>query len=125
MNSIYRSLLPEKKLLQGRADFYTEIRHCPSNLIFPVFRPFQLVTGRCWKGTAFGGWKSRTEVPRLVQTVMRGEMTLDPYITHKFEGLAGVNGAIEALHGGDCLRAVVHISKNELKPERLPVLKGN
>ena len=56
---------------------------------------------------------------------MRGEMTLDPYITHKFEGLAGVNGAIEALHGGDCLRAVVHISKNDLKPERLPVLKGN
>ena len=95
-------------------------------LDFPcLFRPFQLVTGRCWKGTAFGGWKSRTEVPRLVQTVMRGEMTLDPYITHKFEGLAGVNGAIEALHGGDCLRAVVHISKNELKPERLPVLKGN
>jgi len=88
-------------------------------------RPFQLVTGRCWKGTAFGGWKSRTEVPRLVQTVMRGEMTLDPYITHKFEGLTGVNGAIEALHGGDCLRAVVHIAKNELKPERLPVLKGN
>ena len=45
-------------------------------------RPFQLVTGRNWKGTAFGGWKSRTEVPKLVQTVMRGEMPLEPYITH-------------------------------------------
>lgn len=54
-------------------------------------RPFQLVTGRQWKGTAFGGWKSRTEVPKLVQTVMRGEMTLDPYITHTFDGLKGVN----------------------------------
>ena len=48
-------------------------------------RPFQLVTGRNWKGTAFGGWKSRTEVPKLVQTVMRGEMALDPYITHTFK----------------------------------------
>merc|ERR1719188_1564842 len=44
-------------------------------------RPFQLVTGRHWVGTAFGGWKSRTEVPKLVQTVMRGEMPLEPYIT--------------------------------------------
>ena len=50
-----------------------------------TFRPFQLVTGREWKGTAFGGWKSRTEVPRLVQTVMRGEMKLEPYITHTFQ----------------------------------------
>jgi len=85
-------------------------------------RPFQLVTGRCWKGTAFGGWKSRTEVPRLVQMVMRGEMTLDPYITNTFDGLAGVNGAIEALHGGTCLRAVVNISKNDLQLEKLPTL---
>merc|ERR1712226_599994 len=85
-------------------------------------RPFQLVTGRCWKGTAFGGWKSRTEVPRLVQMVMRGEMTLDPFITHNFDGLAGVNGAIEALHGGTCLRAVVNISKNDIQLEKLPTL---
>ena len=67
-------------------------------------RPFQLVTGREWKGTAFGGWKSRTEVPRLVQTVMRGEMELGPYITHTFPGLEHVNTAIETLHRGDCLR---------------------
>ena len=44
------------------------------------------MTGRHWCGTAFGGWKSRSEVPRLVQTVMRGEMKLDPYITHTFAG---------------------------------------
>ena len=88
-------------------------------------RPFQLVTGRRWCGTAFGGWKSRTEVPRLVQDVMRGDMTLDPFVTHTFEGLSGVNGAIEALHGGDCLRAVVQISKPEITLAKLPVLKGN
>ena len=74
-------------------------------------RPFQLVTGRHWCGTAFGGWKSRTEVPRLVQEVMRGEMTLDPFITHTFKGLEGVNDSITALHGGDCLRAVVQIGE--------------
>lgn len=90
-------------------------------------RPFQLVTGRQWKGTAFGGWKSRTEVPKLVQTVMRGEMDLKPYITHTFEGLEGVNGAIDALHSGSCLRAVVHITPKEMLPEKvgLPKLKGN
>ncbi len=89
-------------------------------------RPFQLVTGRHWCGTAFGGWKSRTEVPRLVQSVMTGEMTLDPFITHTFEGLEGVNGAIEALHGGNCLRAVVQIAHNDLKPlEALPKLKSS
>ena len=83
------------------------------------------MTGRQWKGTAFGGWKSRTEVPRLVQTVMRGEMKLDSYITHTFEGLEGVNGAIEALHGGDCLRAVIHIAKNDMPEAKLPKLKSD
>ena len=88
-------------------------------------RPFQLVTGRNWKGTAFGGWKSRTEVPRLVQTVMRGEMDLKPYITHTFEGLEYVNDSIEALHGGDCLRAVIKIAKDDLPVANLPTLKSN
>ena len=50
-------------------------------------RPFQLVTGRVWRGTAFGGWKSRTDVPKLVNRVMVGELKLDQYITHQFEGL--------------------------------------
>jgi len=88
-------------------------------------RPFQLVTGRNWKGTAFGGWKSRTEVPKLVQTVMRGEMALEPFITHTFKGLENVNSSIEALHGGDCLRAVVQIGESGITPCRLPKLKGN
>merc|ERR1711994_912773 len=77
-------------------------------------RPFQLVTGRNWKGTAFGGWKSRTEVPKLVQTVMRGEMDLDPYITHTFKGLDKVNDSIDALHSGTCLRAVVEIGESDI-----------
>merc|ERR1719316_2654023 len=72
-------------------------------------RPFQLITGRNWKGTAFGGWKSRTEVPKLVQSVMRGEMDVTPYITDKINGLHNVNSSIEALHAGKCLRAVVNI----------------
>jgi len=88
-------------------------------------RPFQLVTGRNWKGTAFGGWKSRTEVPRLVQTVMRGEMPVDGYITHKLQGLEKVNEAIEALHSGTCLRAVIHIGDNGLPKAKLPKLKSN
>merc|ERR1712179_433428 len=88
-------------------------------------RPFQLVTGRNWKGTAFGGWKSRTEVPRLVQSVMRGEMDLKPFITHEIEGLENVNQSIEALHSGQCLRAVIQIAKSELPVSKLPVLKSN
>ena len=88
-------------------------------------RPFQLVTGRNWKGTAFGGWKSRTEVPRLVQSVMKGEMDLKPFITHEIEGLENVNQSIEALHSGQCLRAVIHIAKSELPVSKLPVLKSN
>jgi Zn-dependent alcohol dehydrogenase len=46
-----------------------------------------LVTGRCWKGTAFGGWKSRSDVPKLVQKVMRGELLIDSYVTHDYDGL--------------------------------------
>lgn len=70
-------------------------------------RPFQLVTGRTWKGTAFGGWKSRTYVPQLVDRVMSGELPIDQFITHEFQGVDKTNDSIEALHSGTCLRAVV------------------
>ena len=63
------------------------ISNCHVKHKHPSPRPFQLVTGRQWKGTAFGGWKSRTEVPRLVQAVMKGEFDLEPYVTHTFDGL--------------------------------------
>lgn len=71
-------------------------------------RPFQLVTGRVWKGTAFGGFKSRTDVPKLVERMMSGEIPVDQYITHTFDGVQTTNDAIDALHCGECLRAVVH-----------------
>jgi S-(hydroxymethyl)glutathione dehydrogenase/alcohol dehydrogenase len=70
-------------------------------------RPFQLVTGRKWVGTAFGGWKSRSDVPKLVERYLAGELEVDSYITHTFDGVDNTNDAFDALHGGDCLRAVV------------------
>jgi len=70
-------------------------------------RPFQLITGRVWKGTAFGGYKSRTQVPQLVDEYIGGKLPIDHYITHNFKGVESINDAIHALHSGDCLRAVV------------------
>merc|ERR1712151_1301410 len=60
-------------------------------------RPFQLVTGRVWRGTAFGGWKSRTQVPSLVDMYMNGEVKLDQYITHEMS-FDKINEAFELLH---------------------------
>lgn len=70
-------------------------------------RPFQLVTGRRWVGTAFGGWKSRSDVPKLVERYLEGELEIDAYITHTFDGVEKTNDAFDALHSGSCLRAVV------------------
>ena len=70
-------------------------------------RPFQLVTGRVWKGTAFGGFKSRRDVPILVKRFMAGKLPIEDYVTHEMNGIEATNDAIEALHGGSCLRAVV------------------
>ena len=75
-------------------------------------RPFQLVTGRVWKGTAFGGWKSRSAVPKLVERCLSGELPVDHYVTHSIavrngDVAAATNAAIDALHSGNCLRAVV------------------
>ncbi|PRW60671.1 Alcohol dehydrogenase class-3 [Chlorella sorokiniana] len=69
-------------------------------------RPFQLVTGRVWKGTAFGGYKSRVQVPDLVELYQRGETKLDDYITHTLP-FDEINKAFELLHGGQCLRCVL------------------
>jgi S-(hydroxymethyl)glutathione dehydrogenase/alcohol dehydrogenase len=69
-------------------------------------RPFQMVTGRSWKGTAFGGWKSRPQVPMLVDMYMNGLLKIDEYITHTVT-LQDINKGFEMLHAGDCLRCVV------------------
>lgn len=70
-------------------------------------RPFQLVTGRTWKGTAFGGFKSRDEVPDLVDRVLAGELPIDAYVTDRMTGVENTLAAVDALHSGNCLRAVV------------------
>jgi len=71
-------------------------------------RPFQLVTGRTWKGTAFGGWQSRSKIPYLVEMYMKKEIRLDEYITHKLK-FSDINKAFELLRKGDCLRCVMNM----------------
>ena len=70
-------------------------------------RPFQLVTGRKWVGTAFGGWKTRSDVPKLVDQHLNGDLAIDHYITHTLKGVDKTNDAIHILEGGECLRCVV------------------
>jgi S-(hydroxymethyl)glutathione dehydrogenase/alcohol dehydrogenase len=69
-------------------------------------RPFQLVTGRVWKGTAFGGARGRTDVPRIVDWYMQGKIQIDPMITHTMP-LADINKAFELMHEGESIRSVV------------------
>ncbi|KAG7933990.1 hypothetical protein KL934_002912 [Ogataea polymorpha] len=69
-------------------------------------RPFQLVTGRVWRGCAFGGIKGRTQMPDLVQDYMDGEIKVDEFITHRHP-LNDINQAFHDMHKGDCIRAVV------------------
>lgn len=69
-------------------------------------RPFQLVTGRVWKGTAFGGWKSKDSVPQLVQDYMAKKLILDEFITHTLP-FEKINEGFDLLHSGNCLRAVL------------------
>lgn len=69
-------------------------------------RPFQLVTGRTWKGTAFGGWKSKPQVPMLVDACMAGELKIDDYITHRLP-FKEINQGFDLLHKGECLRCVL------------------
>jgi S-(hydroxymethyl)glutathione dehydrogenase/alcohol dehydrogenase len=69
-------------------------------------RPFQLVTGRVWKGTAFGGAKGRTEVPRIVDWYMDGKINIDDLITHTMP-LEEINTAFDLMHEGTSIRSVV------------------
>lgn len=69
-------------------------------------RPFQLVTGRVWKGTAFGGWKSRDSVPKLVEKYMQKELLVDEFITHTFP-LSDINQAFQEMHAGSALRSII------------------
>ena len=69
-------------------------------------RPFQLVTGRSWKGTAFGGARGRTDVPRIVEWYMDGKIQIDPLITHTMP-LEEINSAFDLMHEGASIRSVV------------------
>jgi S-(hydroxymethyl)glutathione dehydrogenase/alcohol dehydrogenase len=69
-------------------------------------RPFQLVTGRVWRGTAFGGARGRTDVPRIVDWYMDGKIAIDPLITHQLP-LERINEAFDLMHSGESIRTVV------------------
>jgi S-(hydroxymethyl)glutathione dehydrogenase / alcohol dehydrogenase len=69
-------------------------------------RPFQLVTGRTWKGTAFGGARGRTDVPKIVDWYMEGKIEIDPMITHQL-ALEDINKGFDLMHAGESIRSVV------------------
>ena len=69
-------------------------------------RPFQLVTGRKWMGSAFGGVKGRTELPGMVEDAMAGKIQLEPFVTHTMP-LEKINEAFDLMHEGKSIRSVV------------------
>ena len=69
-------------------------------------RPFQLVTGRVWRGSAFGGVRGRTELPGMVEQALRGEIVLEPFVTHKMP-LEKINDAFHLMHEGKSIRSVI------------------
>ncbi len=73
-------------------------------------RPFQLVTGRIWKGSAFGGVKGRSQLPGIVEQYMNGEFELDTFITHTM-GLDDINHAFDLMHEGKSIRSVILFDK--------------
>jgi len=70
-------------------------------------RPFQLVTGRVWRGTAFGGVKGRSQLPDYVERYLAGEFQLDDFITHTMS-LEKINEAFDLMHEGKSIRSVIH-----------------
>jgi S-(hydroxymethyl)glutathione dehydrogenase/alcohol dehydrogenase len=70
-------------------------------------RPFQLVTGRVWRGTAFGGVKGRSQLPGMVEQYLSGQIKVDEMITHRFP-LEEINKAFDVMHEGKSIRSVIH-----------------
>ncbi len=70
-------------------------------------RPFQLVTGRVWRGTAFGGCKGRSQLPGMVEQYMNGDIKVDEFITHTMP-LEDINNAFDLMHEGKSIRSVIH-----------------
>ncbi|MBO6891620.1 MAG: S-(hydroxymethyl)glutathione dehydrogenase/class III alcohol dehydrogenase [Roseibium sp.] len=75
-------------------------------------RPFQLVTGRVWRGTAFGGVLGRSQLPGMVDEWLRGDFSVDPYITHHMNH-EQINTAFDLLKAGESIRSVIHFRPSE------------
>lgn len=73
-------------------------------------RPFNLVTGRTWRGTAFGGVKGRSQLPGYVDRYLKGEIKVDPFVTHTM-GLDRINHAFDLMHEGKSIRTVIKYGK--------------
>ncbi|MFT5806594.1 MAG: S-(hydroxymethyl)glutathione dehydrogenase/alcohol dehydrogenase [Moritella dasanensis] len=73
-------------------------------------RPFQLVTGRVWRGSAFGGVKGRSELPEIIERYMAGDFKLNDFITHTI-ALEDINESFELMHKGESIRTVIHFDK--------------
>lgn len=73
-------------------------------------RPFQLVTGRVWRGSAFGGWKSRDSVPKLVKAYMDKKLEVDKFVSFDLP-LEEINKAFDLMHSGESIRSVVYLNK--------------
>jgi S-(hydroxymethyl)glutathione dehydrogenase / alcohol dehydrogenase len=69
-------------------------------------RPFQLVTGRVWKGTAFGGARGRSDVPKIVDWYMEKKINIDDLITHRL-ALGDINKGFDLMHAGESIRSVI------------------
>ncbi|WP_108261071.1 S-(hydroxymethyl)glutathione dehydrogenase/class III alcohol dehydrogenase [Mangrovicoccus ximenensis] len=83
-------------------------------------RPFQLVTGRVWRGSAFGGVLGRSQLPGMVDEWLRGDFDVDPYITHNM-GHEQINTAFDLLHAGRSIRSVIHFRPGEtMRPGTVP-----
>ena len=103
--------------LVGISRTFTTVRgkYLPESIIIGVAgagqeiktRPFQLVTGRVWRGSAFGGVKGRTQLPGMVEDAMVGKIQLDPFITHRLP-LEQINEAFDLMHEGKSIRTVIH-----------------
>lgn len=79
-------------------------------LTFSRETAFQLVTGRVWKGCAFGGVKGRSQLPGLVQDYLDGKLKVDEFITHR-QPLTKINEAFQDMKAGDCVRCVVTMTE--------------
>lgn len=75
-------------------------------------RPFQLVTGRVWRGSAFGGVRGRSQLPGMVDEWLRGDFSVDPYITHNMTH-SQINTAFDLLNAGEAIRSVIHYQPRE------------